>query len=947
LAGYSRNSWEPWADTAGRDRVLCCMTGSPSLPFPVTESGLLPMAWMVGEPWLLPWLAAGIIPLLIAWWRRRQVPSHPYAPLELVRRAAASHRATALPPVTLPVVIRMVILVTAVLAAVRPLAPGAIARHASWLTFLNDSHPGHVWMARSSGPQGRAVAAALEAIAMDHDREAPARVTRGDLSSMLDAVLAADIVILCDGVVPGAEDQQRLWKRVANGCGVVILIGPQTLTATDWSGFRAGIEQQTGIRVDDEASCGGARFVIDQRILPAAQEPSAESARAGSTAGRPRRNVPQAGTPAWLLPHPSLADPSTMSSSPLLPEGRVLPGPAIDRAAWLRTPEEAADVRLLAWTEPDHRPLALTAAVGQGRVVVSALPLDLPDATTPERPAWSDMAAWPMFLPYCESLLGVAGMTSPEQQAAEGGWWSWMPVALLLCVTAIALAADWALAAAHCGATRHAAVGRPAAAVLLVAMLAIWSRPLPGNPANPPLKTGADPSPTVRLTASIPAVCWPEERVAVPLVVEFLHAPETAPQAILEGLGGTQFAIERLRPAEPVTGGPDRRFVATLHWEIGARSPGPVDLRVRLLPSEDRPADSRDNSCMLSTLIAARPARLLVVDAAPRFEYRFLKQAIEGDRRFHVDFRLLRPDASTGAIDWRAYDAIWLGDVLGMSVEGPPGVTPDTSTEQPTAGRKGLVDRQPASPLSLDGPSLAALGDAVTISGIGLAWAPGDRFRHGGFALGGSEAWLPVTALRPLGPAVTAGAGWTLVGRPAAVDTGWLASVESVGSVYDLLEPVRLSPLAVVLMAAVRSSTAFPEPALVLGRAGEGTVLATLCETWRWRSDRLPDGTSRHESFWRQTLSRLAAAHIAATQRPIGGTSLTAPAEFPTVEPVPPFPNEGRGQRLHRGHARLWQLLLDSLLLSAFVGAVTLAWVSDRTDTTQTRRTAPPRGGDA
>ncbi len=525
-----------------------------------------------------------------------------------------------------------------------------------------------------------------------------------------------------------------------------------------------------------------------------------------------------------------------------------LPGPTVERLVDLSLPAGSTGLTPLAVVEPSGAVAALVRTVGRGAVTMSALPLTLTAtvATGPgdETTRWSDLAAWPVLLPY---LSGLRQATRAACLPTAATWppflrWFGTPTVLLLLLAALTLAADWWLTAAGW----RARCGYGVVAVVLVAV-SWWVTAVGVAAADRQAATPAV-NAAERLTAAVPPLCWPGERLEIPVTV--WGEAGTSGRVALDGPDG-RFAEQPFTLTVGSTGFPETsrgRADLTLGWDVAPSQPeGACQLQVRLLPGElAAPAMTDTAPLELATTIAPRPARLLLLEGEPRFEYRFLNQALAGDQRFEVESRLLahQPPARRGTIDWSQYDAVWLGDVIGqLPTEGAASSPPLLHDQM---DRMDQVDQV-----------LAELGEAVVAGRLGLAWSPGQRFRFGGFAAGAATDWLPLTVDGPL--AAPQQQGLPVRSRPAGVLAGWLpADRGMLGTAYDLLMPVGLQPTTVVLATAGPLPAGGEVPAVVLGRVGAGQVLGHCVETWRWRATESATSHALHEAYWRQALTRLA-----------------------------------------------------------------------------------------
>lgn len=742
------------------------------------------------EPTLLIWLLAVVLPLVIAWWARRRLPQVAFGPLAILRRAARQGRR----PWSWwrwPVLLRMLMLLALSAAAARPAwrtataGDGGLSGSRIWLVTAGES-------TTATKPSVAGLQAAVDVLGFPREN--------GSLQAAVTAAARNDLIVLWDGLVPTPVEADRLVAWVRQGGGVIVLLGPNTLASVDWPRWRQVLAEHTGVFAGEPLHTRGGRLVVS----------------------------------------PALRSPSQRASADGMAE---LPGPTVERLVDLSLPAGPTGLTSLAVVEPSGAAAALVRAVGRGAITMSALPLTLTDTaatgTADETSRWSDLAAWPVFLPY---LSGLRQATRAACWPTAATWppflrWFGTPTVLLLLLAALTLAADWWLTAAGW----RSECGYGVVAIVLVALSwrATATGLAAGGAAAHTQAAAAVVSTAERLTAAVPPLCWPGERLEIPVTV--WGEAGTTGRVALDGPDGRSAELPFTLTASPAgpRDGSRGRADLTLGWDVAPAQPeGACQLQVRLLPSEPAaPAMTDTTPLEIATTIAPRPARLLLLEGEPRFEYRFLNQAVAGDQRFEVESRLLarQPPVRRGTIDWSRYDVVWLGDVIG---------------QLPT-------ERAASSQPLLHGQMLVELGEAVVAGRLGLAWSPGQRFRFGGFAAGAATDWLPLTVDGPL--AAPQQQGLPVRPRPAGVLAGWLpADRTMLGTVYDLLMPVGLQPTTVVLATAGPLPAGGEVPAVVLGRVGAGQVLGHCVETWRWRATEPPASHALHEAYWRQALTRLA-----------------------------------------------------------------------------------------
>ena len=360
----------------------------------------------------------------------------------------------------------------------------------------------------------------------------------------------------------------------------------------------------------------------------------------------------------------------------------------------------------------------------------------------------------------------------------------------------------------------------------------------------------------VLTAANVPRVCWLGEDVAIGVRAEMAATALTSIPIVLSDPNGRPCAQGHLQreisestasqtELEPAV------FSGHILWKPLVLGPQTM----LLAAGRTDPGYRQASAVSVATTVIVDPVRILLVDTAPRFEFRFLAHLLAGDSRFQLETCLLeaigdarmRPTTAlpATATEWNQFDVVALGDV----------------------------------PLS----GMDALPAAVADDGIGVAWMPGRRVREQILAASKTADWLPAMPLEAAGVSALPG-GRRLEIAPSALQDGWFFSTaqgvdsaetaDSLGStpftpeVFDCFCPVRLRPtariLAVSLPLEVSVTAAHPPyqqalPAILLDQSGAATILGQLCETWRWREH---DGRAVYEKYWRTALMKLAQTHL-------------------------------------------------------------------------------------
>lgn len=310
--------------------------------------------------------------------------------------------------------------------------------------------------------------------------------------------------------------------------------------------------------------------------------------------------------------------------------------------------------------------------------------------------------------------------------------------------------------------------------------------------------------------------------------------------------GGRLIAAEEVR--FPGTAG-----LTTLSVEFPAGAAGVRDLTVSVdgAPGETRLANNERRAVME---VDGRRRAVLYVEGEPRWEYKFIRRAVEGDASLRLASavratpnRYYRQGLTSGAElengfpatqeELFAYDAVIIGSLEAAEL----------SNEQHQWLRD-FVDKRGGSLLMLAGRD--GLGDGgwsrVPIASLLPAKLPGGAERtYGRFA---STARLTDYGRESIIGQLEADA--------AANEKAWQEL--PVLADYQLIGELR--PAAVVLIEAVSGSgqRAVTVPLLATQRYGRGaTWLMATATTWRWQMQ-LPLDDQKHETFWRQLLYALA-----------------------------------------------------------------------------------------
>jgi uncharacterized membrane protein len=301
----------------------------------------------------------------------------------------------------------------------------------------------------------------------------------------------------------------------------------------------------------------------------------------------------------------------------------------------------------------------------------------------------------------------------------------------------------------------------------------------------------------------------------------------------------------------------DAAGLTTLELDFPAGETGVRDLRAAVdpAPGETQLGNNERHAVME---VDGHRRTVLYIEGEPRWEYKFIRRAIEGDRGIRVASavratpnRYYRQGLTSGdqlkdgfpstIEELFSYDAVIIGSLEAAAL----------SNDQ-QQWLKAFVDRRGGSLLMLAGRD--GLGDGgwgrVAIASLLPAKLPG-----------GPERTYGMVKTRPQ---LTPYGRESVVGRLAADDAANEKAWQGLPPLTDYQDIGSLRPGAVVLLDAV-TPDGKSAPLLVTQRYGRGaTWLLATASTWHWQMQ-LPLADQRHETFWKQLLYTLVApspAHV-------------------------------------------------------------------------------------
>lgn len=321
------------------------------------------------------------------------------------------------------------------------------------------------------------------------------------------------------------------------------------------------------------------------------------------------------------------------------------------------------------------------------------------------------------------------------------------------------------------------------------------------------------------------------------------------------GFGGRTVPIEvedggRIVARETVTLPRDGEAV-TARVRAPASEAGARLLTVRI-PVQQGELIDRNNVRTAVVSVRARREKILYVEGEPRFEVKFLRQAVAADSNLQL-VTIVRTARDK-------YLRLSVDDSLELAAGFP------RTREELFKYRAVVLGSIEASAFTLD--QLRMLADFVSERGGGLI-ALGGRasFAEGGLRGTPLEDVLPVeiigdpgepdsTALRHVRPVLTEAGRWHAAAQLAASDSATRARWESLPAITTLNEFGRPKPGATVLLSARDIDGGGTRPLLAVQRFGRGRSAAFAAQdSWQWQmAAEVEVEDDSHETFWRQLL---------------------------------------------------------------------------------------------
>jgi hypothetical protein len=301
--------------------------------------------------------------------------------------------------------------------------------------------------------------------------------------------------------------------------------------------------------------------------------------------------------------------------------------------------------------------------------------------------------------------------------------------------------------------------------------------------------------------------------------------------------------------------------------ELTFDATGKKQCRVQVAPLPGE-LTSANNTAVVDINVIDQPMRVLYIEHWPRWQYRFLRNAFQRDKRFLTRLVLLTEDPSAPQEDRQAvplpstaeefskFDAIVIGDVA----------------------RQDLAPQQ-----------WQWIHDCVVDGGAGIIFIAGPAHDPADFLEPPTASLLPfqrvttvseeeVTAFKPVLTALGRDHPLMRLGSGPDATSTWqqLPAMQWYAGVTEL------KPGAVVLAERRPESSGEPTPLIVLQRVGRGSVLFVgTDETWKWRYQ---TGNQYFYGFWARAIQHVGMPHRVGEFRSvrIDTAARTVPRDMPT-----------------------------------------------------------------
>jgi hypothetical protein len=353
---------------------------------------------------------------------------------------------------------------------------------------------------------------------------------------------------------------------------------------------------------------------------------------------------------------------------------------------------------------------------------------------------------------------------------------------------------------------------------------------------------GSTDSGAVRLVdATIPETIFADDVAGIPIRWRY-RGLATATAIVGVTLNGKEIAHKEV----PLIPG-DGKDAITFTPEIKPGGPANADVAVTIRLKDD--AAVADEVHKMVTL-SERKVRVLIIDDAPRWEFKFLQPALSRDRRVEATYfvaqgdpRALGNEPFLPAFPSRdrlfGFDLVILGDVA-PAVFGPDGIAALVDYVREGGGLAVIAGRKHMPADYADSP----LAEVLPVEFVPVRFPPLAEERTSPFQ---SE----------LTPAGRRASLLGLADTPQENEQAW----KELPGFYWHYPVTKLRPGAVALLAHPRNlADDTPQPLLATQYYGKGPVLFLGAdETWRWRYN---SGDRIYARFWGQVVYQLGLPHL-------------------------------------------------------------------------------------
>ena len=263
-------------------------------------------------------------------------------------------------------------------------------------------------------------------------------------------------------------------------------------------------------------------------------------------------------------------------------------------------------------------------------------------------------------------------------------------------------------------------------------------------------------------------------------------------------------------------------------FELRPESSGEKAYRVEVLPAAGE-LTAANNTAEVNLQVIEQPIRVLYVERWPRWQYQFLRNAMQRDHRFEVQFVLLTEDPTTPDAERQA------------------GTFPQTREE---LGAFDVFIFGDLAPQDVGVQQWEMVRELVVDEGVGLILIAGSQHMPHSF----SET--PIADLLPFDRVGVGGGDEGQSFRPRPTPLGELHPIMRMG----FADPAAVGDVCPELVGAERPAAAGAgDPLIIVQRSGRGSVLFVgTDETWRWRYE---VGNRYFYGFWAHAIQHTGMRH--------------------------------------------------------------------------------------